>query len=375
MRARTFDEEERAALEAVLRPLAEARPLPSWTYLDEALFAWERETIFARSWRLAGREDDVALPGQFFVSPLTREGVLVARGADLEVRAFQNVCRHRAALLVTEDRGRAACFSCPYHGFRYELSGALAEAPGAAPSFDRSAHALTKVELVSREGFLFASPAPAAPFSPVPPWLVGLPKLARAHRSSYEVKANWKLCAENFQESLHFPRVHPALERLTRTEHAASWIPESGPWLGGVMDLALGVETVSTTGKLEGRALLVPEERSRKVHDALLFPTLFLSLQPDYLLTYSLHPLAVDRTRVVADVFLHAASAGRDLSSVTSFWAQVNEEDRAICQSQQVGAGARGFEGTGYLPVEDGVHAVGRLVARAYLEATSRPAG
>ncbi len=74
------------------------------------------------------------------------------------------------------------------------------------------------------------------------------------------------------------------------------------------------------------------------MYDAHLFPGLLFSLQPDYLLTYRVHPRAVDRTEILADTFVHAACPdGLDLADVLDFWDQVNAEDRAICEQQQLG--------------------------------------
>jgi Rieske 2Fe-2S family protein len=205
-----------------------------------------------------------------------------------------------------------------------------------------------------------------------PPWLDELrelPHLARGRRRVYEVNADWKLCAQNFQESHHFPRIHRELEQLTPTEHANTWLPKSGPWLGGTMAIADGAETVSRGGSRRDRPFLVPPVRRRTVHDAMLFPSLLTSLQPDYLLTYRLTPLAPGRTRIDADVYFHPAALvpGFDADDVYTFWDRVNEEDRAICEDQQANARSRAFEPAGYLDVEEGVEAFDRMVARAHL--------
>jgi glycine betaine catabolism A len=364
-------------LEPVLQPLSRARPLPGRACWDEGVFAFDRDEVFARSWQCVGREDDVRNPGEWLLAPLTPEGVLVVRGADLEVRAFYNVCRHRAAPLVEAAAGRLSCLTCPYHGWVYELSGALRAAPHAPAGFDRGAHGLCPVRVGAWRGFLFVALDPGAPpldlaLSGAPPWFarVDLRLLRRARRVEYEVMANWKLCVENFQESHHFPRVHPALERWTPCEEARSVI-EGGAWLGGEMELSPSAETVSTSGALRGRPYLVPESDRRRVSDALLFPGLLTSLQPDYLLTYRLHPRAPDRTLVIADIYFHPAAftPGFDPSEVFAFWDVVNQEDRSICERQQRGIGSRGYTPSVYATVEDGVHAFDVMVARRYLAA------
>ncbi|WP_437941736.1 aromatic ring-hydroxylating oxygenase subunit alpha [Sorangium sp. So ce341] len=366
-----------ADLRAVLAPLPSARPLPARAYWDEGVFAFDQAEIFGRSWVCVGREDEIARPGAWVLAPLTPAGILVLRGADLEIRAFHNVCRHRAATLVEGACGRLAQLACPYHGWTYELSGALRAAPHAPPGFDRGAHGLLPARAGALFGFLFVALDPGAPplesaLGGAPPWLARpeLRSLRRGRRVEYEVAANWKLCVENFQESHHFPRVHPALERLTPCDDAVSW-GRGGPWLGGIMELAPGAETVSLGAARGARPLIVPEAERRRVRDAMLFPGLLTSLQPDYLLTYRLTPRAPDRTLVVADTYFHPAAftPGFDPADVFAFWDTVNREDRSICERQQRGMRAPGYAPSTYAAVEDGVHAFDRLVAERYLAA------
>jgi Rieske 2Fe-2S family protein len=267
---------------------------------------------------------------------------------------------------------------CPYHGWTYELSGALCDAPHAPKDLDRAEHALSSVRVGVWQGFVFVALGEGAPSlkdvtHKAPSWLTesDLSHARRVHQSEYTVTANWKLLVENFQESDHFARIHPALERLTPNAAARSVLGE-GPWLGGTMTFADGVETVSQSGRRLGRAFVASPQYRRQVSDALLFPALLTSLQPDYLLTYRLYPLSPERTTVVAETFFHPASHPAegdpaDIDDVVSFWNGVNDEDRSICERQQIGVQSRGYRSSRYSLVEDGVHAFDSLVARAYL--------
>jgi Rieske 2Fe-2S family protein len=370
----------RASIDAVLGPLESASPLPPAAYWDAEVFAFERAEILDRAWRCVGREDEIEQPGAWINAPLTDEGIVVIRGADLEARAFHNVCRHRGATLLDGPCGRVARIECPYHGWIYELGGALRSAPHALPGFDRRAHALHEARVAAWQGFLFVNLDDGAPpldraLAGAPPWFMRerWPRLKRAGRASYEVLANWKLCVENFQESHHFPLVHPTLHHYTPCDRADSVLGD-GPWLGGVMDLIPEAETVSTSGTRGGRPFLVPEEARRRVTDAVLFPTLLTSLQPDYLLTYRLHPRAPDRTLVIADTYVHPAAAG-DADDVLAFWERINAEDRAVCERQQIGVRSRRFAASCYVAVEDGVHAFDRMIARRYAAALAEGDG
>ncbi len=76
--------------------LAAAATLPSWCYTDPEVLSRERESVFGRTWQLVGRQDQVASPGQFFTATVGQEPLLLARGADGNLDALSNVCRHRA---------------------------------------------------------------------------------------------------------------------------------------------------------------------------------------------------------------------------------------------------------------------------------------
>jgi Rieske 2Fe-2S family protein len=361
-----------AEIEPVLATLDHARSFPARAFFDADVFEFERDVIFGRSWICVGRTDEVELPGQWLREQVAGEPVLVVRGPDLELRAFFDVCSHRGASLVARSAcGRAARLECPYHGWTYELDGRLARAPFTSPSFDREAHALRRVRVDVWRGFVFVNLVDEAPplgrsLGEPPPWLdeAVLGSLRRGRRTSYEVKANWKLLVENFQESHHFPRVHQTLERLTPTREARSWLTE-GPWLGGTMDI-VDAETVSLDGSRHGRPLLDRQENgATRVFDAMLFPALFTSLQPDYLLTYRLTPISADTTRVTADIYFHASLSGGqiDAPDVYGLWDRINAEDRAICEDQQANTMSRAFVPAPYVSVEEGMHAFDRLVA------------
>src|SRR5919109_429699 len=109
---------DRAALQRCLVPFHEARTLPAAAYLDPAVFSWELEHFFESSW------------------------LCIGRGADRELRAFFNTCRHRGHELLP--CGGAAVnnrvVQCPYHRWTYDLDGAFRGGPGMASqqSFERS---------------------------------------------------------------------------------------------------------------------------------------------------------------------------------------------------------------------------------------------
>jgi Rieske 2Fe-2S family protein len=367
----------RGELEGVLRPFGRAVPLPRGAFVDPEVLELEQDAIFASSWVPVAHEADLARPGEWVRAPLRNEHLVVMRGADLGLVALHAVCSHRGTLLCDGDRGHLPGLElrCPYHGWTYATDGSLLEAPGKPPGAE--APGLARVRLETRAGVVFVNLDPEArgldeSWQGGPPWLsrAATPTLGRVSRSDHEVQANWKVMVGNFQESHHFPCVHPGLEARTPWARSSSVI-ESEAWLGGIMDLAEGRETVSESGRRSGRPFVAAEADRRRVHDALVFPLWLTSLQPDYLLTYRLAPLAVDRTLVVAEIHMHpgALAEGVDLDDVLSFWQRTNAEDRAICERQQRGLGSRRARPSCYAVSEDGLHAFERLLAARYLRA------
>jgi Rieske 2Fe-2S family protein len=366
-------------LQRTLCPLREASMLPQRAYTDEAVFAFEQGHWFCVDWVCVGRASEVGDVGQWFVASVGASSVIVARGQDGALRAFHNVCRHRGTTLLSGS-GRGAQIRCPYHAWSYDLGGRLKRAPGmrTVSGFDPEEHGLLPARLEIFGGFVFVSTAERG--QSLLEWLDDLPaqfegialdRLVLGRRAETEVRANWKLLMENFAESYHFGAVHPGLQRRTPSDRAESLV-SSGPWQGGWMPLRRGLETVSRDGKLHGRPLLRKSgAMTAGALDYVLFPNLFLSLQPDYLLVYRLSATAPDRTRVTFDVLFDpdAAMGGAvDAPDVYDFWASTNAEDFRVCERQQEGVRSPGFRPGRYAPSEEGTHEFDKIVAERYLD-------
>lgn len=367
------------ALAEVLAPREAARPLPRAAFVDPASLALDAAALFAQRWVAVGHTGDLAEPGRWArVGWPGRRDLVTARNADLDLVLLSAICRHRGVPLVEGEGGHLPGLelACRYHGWTYDLGGALRRAPGLEPCHARSELGLRVGSTSSAGPVVFGALGEPPSESPaLPPWLerANLGALQRVHVAAHLVRANWKLLVGNFQESHHFPRVHPGLEALTPFASSTSVTPAHGAWLGGTMELSAGNETVSPSGQREGRPFLAaPGDRAR-VHDAWLAPNLLTSLQPDYLLTYRLEPEAVDRTRVVFAIDVHAGVPEEvivdGVENLVRFWSTTNAEDRAVCEAQQRGleAAGPGYRAGPYARSEDGLHAFEAVVARAYL--------
>ena len=87
-------------------PLEEAYTIPASWYVDERVAALERQFVFGGTWQVVARVDQLRQPGQFVTTQLAGEPLVVVRGADGQLRAFYNVCRHHAAAVVTRGGGK-----------------------------------------------------------------------------------------------------------------------------------------------------------------------------------------------------------------------------------------------------------------------------
>lgn len=202
---------------AVRQPAAEAAPLPNWCYTSQGWYALEVERIFRKVWTYIGHASQIPEAGDFFTVDIAGAPVIVIRGDDGEVRAFHNSCRHRGSRIASGE-GNCKTLTCPYHTWTYGRDGALL----ATPLIEEDAHirygdlGLLPVRLERWAGFLFVNFDDGA--APLLDWLGDLPQTCASYkpetlvctrRKVYpDVRANWKLHFENFNDSLHIPFVH-----------------------------------------------------------------------------------------------------------------------------------------------------------------------
>ena len=136
--------------------------------------------------------------------------------------------------------------------------------------------------------------------------------LRLGRRIVYDVKANWKLIIQNYNECLHCPNLHPALNKLSHYLSGENE-PLQPTYMGGRMDLRPGVETLSMDGTLSARvpAGAVSLRIVRRVYYYAIFPNMLLSLHPDYMLAHTLWPHRAGPHDQRLRVALPARRAGR----------------------------------------------------------------
>jgi len=362
---------------------AGATTLPAEYYTSAAYFEREQELLFRRMWICAGREDQIDAAGRFFLRDVLGESTIITRGASGRVRAFYNLCRHRGTRLCTDSEGAfAGSIQCPYHAWTYDLDGRLIGAPhmDEVPNFDKADYPLHDIHADTWDGHVFINlsnnPTPLrAQLAELPakfaPWR--MQDLRLGHRITYDVRANWKLIIQNYNECLHCPNLHPALNKLSHYLSGENE-PLRATYMGGRMDLRPGVQTMSMDGTCR-RALLpgLSSEDVRRVYYYAIFPNMLLSLHPDYMLVHMLWPTAPDRTINICEWHFHPdalAGSAFDASDVIEFWDMTNRQDWHVCELSQAGISSRAYTPGPYSNREDLLYAFDRMIVQLH---TSNP--
>jgi Rieske 2Fe-2S family protein len=364
----------------VRRPYRAASLLPGRAYHDERFFEFERREWFRRDWMMVGRTSQVATPGSYFVADVDGEPLVIVRGRDAAVRAFYNVCQHRGTAVVEEACGAAVRFQCPYHAWIYDLEGRLVRARHTEDleDFALEDFGLRPVRLAEWQGFLFVSLAEDGPsleeqlgdlvdhFA-----RFDVASLRPAASRTYEVDANWKFVAENYSECYHCPGLHPQLNRLTPYDLGADF-ESHGEWQGGYMELIDSAETMAFDGgHRKGRPSLAgcTLDDERRVTYYLVWPNVFLSIHPDYLLVHTLTPTAVGHTRISCEWLFEPATMARpdfDPADAVEFWDLTNRQDWHVCELQQRGTASQSWAAGRFSNAEPSVHAFDLMVVDRY---------
>src|SRR5580765_3407329 len=334
-----------------------AHTLPGEHFTSPAILAEESERIFARGWNCVGRASRLARPGDYFLAAIAGESIIVLRDAH-GVRAHFNVCRHRGTRICMEDSGHfKESIQCPYHAWTYGLDGRLIGAPHMqeAESFDKREHGLHAAAVAEWEGFLFVSiarePQPFdAQWAPMRERLsrFGLAGLVVGHRVVYDVHANWKLVFENYSECLHCPTIHPKLATVLPYQSGANDLTE-GPFLGGYMEITPPNQSATMSGAPAGALVspTLPEADRHRAFYYTLMPNLFLSLHPDYVNYYLVHPISPGQTRIESEWLFHpdtVRDGSTNIRDAIEFWDLTNRQDWDIVERGQLGISSSRYE-------------------------------
>jgi choline monooxygenase len=345
-------------------PLDHASTIPSPWYFNESIADLENSAVFGKTWQAVGRADQVQSAGQFFTADIAGEPIVVVRGEDSQLRAFYNVCRHHAAAVVTEPRGCAKQFRCPYHGWTYGIDGALkgmVEFDGVC-DFDRSKNGLVPIRADIWENFVFVNLEPGSgsllEFLGSVPTLVAPLQLAKKlryfDRRIYSLNCNWKVYVDNYLDGgYHVPHAHKGLSSVIEyTKYTIENFERSC-----LQSSPLSSDSNSEAG--------VASTRQGRAFYLWIYPNFMLNAYEGVMDTNLVVPLAVDKCAVIFDYYfsdISTASETRNRESI-AVSEKVQDEDVGICDAVQRGLGSRAYL-AGRLSVrrEAGEHLFHRLL-------------
>ncbi len=345
-------------------PLEKAYTIPAPWYFDKRVEQLERDNVFAASWMVVGRVDQVRERGQFFTIDINNEPLLVVRSDDGSLRAFYNVCRHHAAAVVPETSGCAKQFRCPYHGWTYGNDGALkgmVEFEGVC-NFERADNGLVPIRVDTWENFVLVNldgrAAPMHEFLGKAAELVVPLKLAeKLHyfdRRIYTLNCNWKVYVDNYLDGgYHVPHAHKGLSSVVEytkytIENFDRCCLQSSP-----LDTSTALEA-SIGSTRQGHAFYL-----------WVYPNFMINAYSGVMDTNLVLPLGVDKCAVIFDYYFADTSSAalehnRQSIAVSE---KVQDEDMAICDSVQRGLSSRAYvAGRLSLRRESGEHLFHKLL-------------
>lgn len=325
--------------------------LPAWVYTDPEFLALERQSIFAPSWQIICHESDVAERGQFATLDFMGTLVFVMRGDDGAVRAFRNVCRHRAARLLDDPFG--ACASrivCPYHAWTYDLGGRLVGVPQREryDTFDNDEYGLVAINLQQAGGFLFvnASDDNSSFDDFIRPMVAEFARyrtkeMRALGRITQRVRdVNWKIAIENFVDYLHLPVAHDGLDGLVGSSYALAIDDDACVITADIDDAPDQTLSARAYRKFLPEAAHLPPERRRQWRYIMLWPNLAFDIYPDQIDFMQFIPLSADRT-LLREISYALPDTRREMGAARYLnWRinrVVNREDQNIIERTQAG--------------------------------------
>ena len=335
--------------------------LPMWTYASEELLELEYCEAILKTWQFAGHVSDVEKPGKYFVFDLWRDSAIIMRGKDGELRAFQNVCTHRASRLLD---GKGQCKSviqCQYHAWTYNHDGSLKGIanPNHYPECDKTEMGLNPVELEVYRGLIFVKMLKSDclsvkdQYAPIDEFVAAFHTedlVAIEGSFGQEWDCNWKLAWDNYAENYHVPIGHPGLARMTR---------EGGE--GGELSTGIGFGTwrmkIKTSKNIdEARYQALIHTADHRVDDPVkrcwmqcsMHMNMGIEFGNEIFWAFQILPLGVDKTEIRYTPYVRKDLTELEQELVAlniKINGSVNDEDKILVERIQ-----RGAKTSGYVP-------------------------
>jgi choline monooxygenase len=356
---------------STLQPIIDEDISRSWTlsadlYTNPAVLETEKRAIFAKTWQIVGWRDQVANPGDYFTGELFGEPLLLVRDQEKLLRGFYNICRHRAGPPAA-GCGNRKVFRCGYHGWTYDLSGKLLNAPemeGTA-NFNFADFGLRPVHVQEWGAWVFVNldehcrplleelrelPLQAAKFH--------LDQLRFYKRVEYPMECNWKVYMDNYLEGYHLPSVHPGLNRELDynqyvTDLFARHSRQSSPIRGPENESTVDRRYKQAAGDVSAEYYWI-------------YPNWMLNCYPDNTSLNIVVPTAPEECVVIFEFYLPPGASTEAADAAVAFSHQIQIEDGAICEIVHKNLKSGSYERGRYsVKQEKGVHHFHQLYSRS----------
>lgn len=380
------------SIQALLQQDRKGHTLPRELYVGEDAFQFDTQVMLKSVWLYACTAAHVKNPGDYFVFEVGHNAIIIVRGRDNEIHAFWNSCRHRGAKICVEQRGRTPRLMCPYHQWTYGLDGKLLAARSMAEDFDKQDYGLNPVALENVGGLIFICmdknpPSIERVKADIEDQIAiyDVERLKVVVQDNYLEDANWKLVMENNRECYHCDAGHPELISVLGTYGFGKGLPEDGEadvvddaafdamveakraqWkdLGifreliefpdgwwhrmARLPLANGAVTQSIDGKLACKKLIgpftEPESSSLSVWTQ---PNSWHHFCCDHLVTFSLTPVAADKTLLRTSWLVHedaVEGVDYDPDHLAALWRTTNTQDGHFSMLNHQGISTDGYQ-------------------------------
>ncbi len=332
------------------------KTMPYRLYTDPKVLEEEQEKIFSKTWQYVGHISQVKKPGDYFTCEVAGEPLVIVCGRDEVVRAFYNVCPHRATKLEKNQEGNKKILQCGYHGWTFNLDGSLHKAPNFkdVDSFCEGDACLRTVRLEIQASMIFvnlddqALPLTAsygdffASLEDVP----FLGELKRVWGKQRVIKGNWKAFVDNYLECDHCPIAHPSFVATLDMSQYKVIACENYSVQGTVVkpDKKYGSVELNKAEFQGGRFYW-------------LWPNLMVTIYPGSgnMSVIQMIPIDHETTLGVYHVFFRDENLTQEEQDLLKFMEQVRDEDIELVELAQIGFRSKAFKRGVLSPTENGV--------------------
>lgn len=195
--------------------------IPKERYTSNEFKQLEWERLWTKVWLMGAWEGDLRNPGDYVVTEICNESIVITKDERGRYNAFYNVCSHRGNQVAYGKRGHVNSFRCSFHLWEYNLRGELIHVPD-AETFAQGAPcdklSIVKLPCEAWGGWVWFSMNPDA--EPLRDYLDMIPehldpyhfeRMALVNDITVEWDVNWKTSVDAFNETYHVNGTHPQL--------------------------------------------------------------------------------------------------------------------------------------------------------------------